>query len=63
MQSNYIPAPVFTGIMSENKQLEQTSLSEETGTERCGAESTQLLNTLFFGITVCKCSVCALRSV
>lgn len=66
MQSNYIPAPIFTGILSENKQLEKTSLSEETGTERCGKESrlcTKLLNTLSPGITVCKFSVRALRFV
>lgn len=39
MQPNYIPPPVCTEIMPENKQLEQTSLNEETGTESCGEES------------------------
>lgn len=66
MQSNYVPAPVFTGITWENKELEQTSLSEETGTEKCGEEPrlrTKLLNTLSPGITGCKCSVWALLSV
>lgn len=39
MQSSYIPPAVSTEIMPENKQLEKTSLSEETGTESCGEES------------------------
>lgn len=57
MQSNFIPAPVFTGIRLENKQLEQTPLSEETGTERCGEESGYEQNSLALSLSWKKQSV------
>lgn len=56
MQSNYIPPPVFTEIVPENKQLEQTSLSEETGTEKLPQPSLSRNN------LVSEWPVCALQA-